>query len=246
MLGTLERCRRFGPTQPRRASVAGPSGAARPENVWAPEQAAREAQPLASTGHERRRLAPELLTMRRAVMLVGGVLTLVAVRRRRRLREAPPRARLPRTDATRRVVERELRNVVAGERVARVDLAAREQPRCRSSTSGQRLLVAIAATDGTIEIVASGPAALPAMWQGARRSLDAAGICSARGDRRRCQAGERPLPGARAAGRRRQRARRLRRSRGDRRIGDRRAHHPSATRSSPRSRPRSPAPCWPR
>ena len=101
------------------ASVARPATAARPENVWA----SRASIDSAATGADAEPAitdddSPELLTMRRAVMLVGGVLTLVAVRRRRRLREAPARARLPEPTSRAELVERELRHVVAGERVA--------------------------------------------------------------------------------------------------------------------------------
>jgi LysM repeat protein len=146
------------------SSVAGSSGAARPENVWT-SRASVEAAGAATEPHANDDDSPQLLTMRRAVMLIGGVLTLVAVRRRRRLREAPARARLPRPTPRVELVERELRNVVAGERVARVDLATRAATMSLIA-GGQRLLVATAATDGTIEIVSSGPVLLPAIWQG--------------------------------------------------------------------------------
>ena len=147
------------------AGVDGSTDAARPENMWIThgDADAPDAPPSADAIDDE---APPLLTIRRAVMLVGGVLTLVAVRRRRRLREAPPRPRLPEPAARVESIERELRNIVAGERLARVDLAIRAAT-LPLVDSGQRLLAALAATDGSIEIVATGPASLPAMWQGA-------------------------------------------------------------------------------
>jgi DNA-binding SARP family transcriptional activator len=149
-----------------RAPVDEPSVSARPENVWASHDSIEAASAQPDTGTSDDDTSPELLTMRRAVMLAGGVLTLLAVRRRRRLREAPPRARLPEPAPRVESVERELRNVVvSGERVVRVDLATRAAT-MPLVASGQRLLALMAATDGTIEVVASGPAVLPAMWRG--------------------------------------------------------------------------------
>jgi hypothetical protein len=109
--------------------------------------------------------APRLLTVRRAVMLAGGVLTLVAVRRRRRLREAPPRARLPVLTSRAGAIERELRGTIAGERIARVDLAARAAA-LPLIESGQRLVALLLGRDGTVDMIASGPAELPSMWRG--------------------------------------------------------------------------------
>ncbi|HZB40170.1 MAG TPA: LysM peptidoglycan-binding domain-containing protein, partial [Ilumatobacter sp.] len=147
-------------------------GAAGPENVWAAapgtsddiagvDGAAAATQAVAIDDS-----SPQLLTIRRAAMLVGGVLTLVAVRRRRRLREAPPRARLPQAVQRAESLEHELRNVTAGEGVARVDLAIRAAT-VPLVEGGRRLLAAFAGGDGTIEIVSSGPVVLPAMWRGA-------------------------------------------------------------------------------
>src|SRR5688572_17149749 len=148
------------------ADVDGSTDAARPENVWTThgDADAPNAPPSADAIDDDE--APQLLTIRRAVMLVGGVLTLVAVRRRRRLREAPPRPRLPEPAARVESIERELRNIVAGEHLARVDLAIRAAT-LPLIESGQRMLAALASPEGSIEIVASGPASLPAMWQGA-------------------------------------------------------------------------------
>ncbi|HEX6658468.1 MAG TPA: hypothetical protein VF065_10325, partial [Ilumatobacter sp.] len=149
------------------AGVDGSINAARPENVWIThEDADPPNAPASADATDDDDEASQLLTIRRAVMLVGGVLTLVAVRRRRRLREAPPRPRLPEPAARVESIERELRNIVVGERLARVDLAIRAAT-LPLVESGQRLLAALAAPDGSIEIVATGPAVLPAMWQGA-------------------------------------------------------------------------------
>jgi len=109
--------------------------------------------------------APRLLTVRRAVMLAGGVLTLVAVRRRRRLREAWSGARLPEPTRRAGMIERELRGAIAGERMARVDLAARAAA-LPLIEGGQRLAALLVSSDGTVEIVATGPAELPSYWHG--------------------------------------------------------------------------------
>ena len=136
---------------------------ARPENVWVSDttQTGSADRQAGAEGEA----APQLLTIRRGAMLAGGVLALVAVRRRRRLREAAPRARLPDPSAGAEAIEREMRGAIAGERVARVDLAARAAA-LPLIDSEQRLLALLVGGDGTIEIVASGPVALPAMWHG--------------------------------------------------------------------------------
>ena len=62
-------------------------------------------------------------------LLAAGVLALVGVRRRRRLRAAMPRHRVPepREDIAR--TERTLRTIDAGERVMRADVACRAAAR---------------------------------------------------------------------------------------------------------------------
>ena len=173
----------------------------------------------------RRRRAPQLLTIRR-----GG-----DARRRRADARSPCAAvavcerrrrvpRLPEPAARVESIERELRNIVAGERVARVDLAIRAAT-LPLVESGQRLLAALAARRriDRDRRHRSGGAAGDVAWR--RRSMDAAGLGPARDDRRRCQAGERAVPCARPTRGRRPRARRLRRPRGARRVGGRRVSH---------------------
>lgn len=137
---------------------------ARPENLWASDDEPRTRGAKVDESHDE--AAPQLLTLRRGVMLAGGVLTLVAVRRRRRLREAAPRSRLPEPSPHVAAIEREMREAVVGERIARVDLAARAAA-LSIVESEERLLAVLVSADGTIEIVTTGPVALPSMWHGA-------------------------------------------------------------------------------
>ncbi len=138
---------------------------ARPENMWMSDAVSQPA-PGAESDEVDDATTPQLLTIRRGVMLAGGVLTLLAVRRRRRLREAAPRSRLPEPSPHAADLERDLRSAVAGERVARVDLAARAAA-IPVIESGQRLLAMLIGDDGTIEMVATGPVAMPSHWSGA-------------------------------------------------------------------------------
>ena len=114
-------------------------------------------------GRDRRR-APRLLTIRRAVMLAGGVLTLVAVRRRRRLRGAtprsPPSADRPGEHDRAPDARSDRRRTTRG-----VDLAARAAA-LPLIESGERLVALLVDSDGAVEMVASGPAELSSMWRG--------------------------------------------------------------------------------
>jgi hypothetical protein len=110
--------------------------------------------------------APELLTMERAAMMSTGVLLLLAVRRRQRLRTAPAGARPPAPTSSTAATERALRSIGTGERFARVDLAVRAAA-IALIRHGRRPLAVIVAGDGTLELVATGPAELAAPWEGA-------------------------------------------------------------------------------
>ena len=106
----------------------------------------------------------ELLTIERAAMLSAGVLTLLGVRRRRRMREAPANARLP--DPAPHVIraERALRTIDAGERFARVDIAIRAAAMTLVE-HGARVLAAAVGPDGDVELWASADCDLAAPWE---------------------------------------------------------------------------------
>ena len=104
--------------------------------------------------------------MRGAAMLSAGVLTLLAARRRQQLRQAAPRARLPLPTREESATERTLRAIDAAERLARVDIAVRSAALPLIHRGGRVLAVACA-PDGELELIADGPAVLPAPWVGA-------------------------------------------------------------------------------
>ncbi len=100
-----------------------------------------------------------------AALLSGGVLALLASRRRLRLRASRPRARVPEPPADAVAAERRLRAVDAGERLLRVDIAVRAA--AASLVEGPaRIALVRAGTDGSIELDLTGPADLPAPWVG--------------------------------------------------------------------------------
>jgi hypothetical protein len=170
-----------------------------PDNVWVDTHGARTNEPdgaLAGVaavggatyasfpdGRDRARLddaldnglqasvAPELLTMQRALMLSVGILTLLACRRRQRMRQARPRARIPDPAEAPRRVERSLRLVGGGERLARVEVAVRHAALALVGHHA-RLLAVMSAPDGEVELVATGPTTLDAPWE----SSDAASV----------------------------------------------------------------------
>jgi DNA-binding SARP family transcriptional activator len=107
--------------------------------------------------------AARLLTVGRAAMLSVGVLALLAARRRRQLRRARPRARLPEPDSRITVMERTLRSIDSGERFLRVDLAVRSSTMAFVA-AGRRVVAVTAGDDGTVEVHASGPAQLDPPW----------------------------------------------------------------------------------
>ena len=158
-----------------------------PDNVWtshpveaapgAPavsEEASEAATPLApatGTSHvagprdAAEQDTPQLLTLGRAAMLSGGVLTLLAVRRRKQLRGARPRARLPEPPPEAAATERALRAIDSGERFARVDVAIRATASALIR-SDARLLAVLVADDGAIELSASRSVQLDPPWEG--------------------------------------------------------------------------------
>jgi len=108
----------------------------------------------------------DLITMERAAMMSAGVLLLLGVRRHQRLRAAAPGARAPKSLPSTAATERTLRSIGTGERFARVDLAVRASA-MQLIRYGRRPLAVLIAPDGTIELIASGPADMAAPWEGA-------------------------------------------------------------------------------
>lgn len=145
----------------RPAPTSAPHDAGRaPVNRWADPVA----PPVA--GESAGVMPAELLTMERAAMMSAGVLLLLAVRRRQRLRGAPLGARPVPSRPAPAATERTLRSVGSGERFARVELAVRASA-MQMIRFGRRPVAALVAPDGAVELVASGPLDLGAPWEGA-------------------------------------------------------------------------------
>lgn len=109
--------------------------------------------------------APSPIRIEHAALLAAGVLALVAVRRRQRLRAARPRHRVPEPRAEVVETERRLRAVDAGERALRVDVACRAAAWALTATGAQIGWVEVS-TDGDVELRLTAPAALPLPWEG--------------------------------------------------------------------------------
>jgi hypothetical protein len=109
--------------------------------------------------------APSPIRLEHAALLAAGVLALVGVRRRRRLRASMPRHRVPepREDVAR--TERRLRTVDAGERVLRADVACRAAARWLIGTGSQVGWVEVS-HDGDLDLRLTAPAVLPLPWTG--------------------------------------------------------------------------------
>ncbi len=110
--------------------------------------------------------APSPLRMEHAALLAAGVLALVGVRRRQRLRAAMPRHRVPEPRPEVVETERRLRAIDAGERALRVDVACRAAAWSLIGTGSQIGWVEVT-PDGDVGLRLSGPADLPAPWTGA-------------------------------------------------------------------------------
>ena len=109
--------------------------------------------------------APAPIRLEHAAMLAAGILMLVGVRRRQRLRAATPRSRVP--EPRPEVVETELllRRIEPGERGPRIDVA------CRSAAfhligTGVQIAVVQVSPDGEIALTLSGDHFPPAPWTG--------------------------------------------------------------------------------
>jgi hypothetical protein len=113
--------------------------------------------------------APSPIRLEHAALLAAGILALVGVRRRQRLRAAMPRHRVPepRPEAAR--TERRLRTVDAGERVLRADVACRAAARSLIGTGSQIGWIQVS-PDGGLEVRLTAPATLPSPWAGSDQS----------------------------------------------------------------------------
>ena len=108
---------------------------------------------------------PQLITVRRAAMLCTGIVTLLGVHRRRRLRSGVPSGRVPSPALWSSTIERTVRASGAGTRLTRVDLAVRAATMSLVD-AGVRVRAVRCAADGEIELFATGPATLPSIWSG--------------------------------------------------------------------------------
>jgi nucleoid-associated protein YgaU len=109
--------------------------------------------------------APAPVRLEHAALLAAGVLAMVGVRRRQRMRAARPRHRVPepRSDAV--DSERRLRAIDPGERTMRIDVA------CRAAAagligSGAQIGWILASADGDVTLRLTAPAELGAPWSG--------------------------------------------------------------------------------
>ncbi len=109
--------------------------------------------------------APSPIRLEHAALLAAGLLALVGVRRRQRLRAAMPRHRVPEPHPDVAATERRLRSVGAGERALRVDVACRAAAWTLIGADSQIGWV-LASTDGAIELRLTAAATLPAPWVG--------------------------------------------------------------------------------
>ena len=109
--------------------------------------------------------APSPIRLEHAALVAAGLLALVGVRRRQRLRSAMPRHRVPtpRDEVTN--TERRLRTIDAGERVLRVDVACRAAARSLIGADSQIGWVEVS-TDGDVEVRLTAAATLPLPWTG--------------------------------------------------------------------------------
>ncbi len=109
--------------------------------------------------------APSPIRLEHAALVAAGVLALVGVRRRQRLRAAMPRHRVPEPCAEVASTERRLRTIDAGERVLRVDVGVRAAARSLIDTGSQIGWVEVS-TDGDLDVRLTAPAMLPPPWTG--------------------------------------------------------------------------------
>ncbi len=107
--------------------------------------------------------SPSPIRIEHAALLAAGILALVGVRRRQRLRGAAPRARVPEPPADVVATERRLRTVDAGERSLRVDVAIRAAAHELVDTDAQ-IGAVLVDQDGCIDMRLSAGADLTGPW----------------------------------------------------------------------------------
>ncbi len=112
--------------------------------------------------------APSPIGAGEATLLTAGVLTLLAARRRARLRAARPRARLPVPPPDLVAVERRLHVVDTSERLLRVDVGVRAAAATLVGglDGAARVAVVRAGADGEVELTLTADAVLPTPWIG--------------------------------------------------------------------------------
>ena len=109
--------------------------------------------------------APNPIRIEHAALLAAGVLTLIGIRRQRRLRAAMPRARVPAPPDDVAATERRLRTIEPGEGAARLDIALRAAAHHLAESGAQIGLVRLA-DDGRIALRLTAPGRLDAPWNG--------------------------------------------------------------------------------
>lgn len=108
--------------------------------------------------------APSPVRLEHAAVLAAGILALVGVGRRARLRGARPRSRVPDPHPDVSATERRLRIIDPGERALRADVATRAAA-AHILEEAQIGLVEIS-PDGEVTLVLTAPASLPGPWEG--------------------------------------------------------------------------------
>ncbi len=109
--------------------------------------------------------APSPIRLEHAAMLAAGILTLVGVRRARRLRAAAPRARVPIAPRDVASTERKLRTIDPGEGAARLDIALRAAANQLADTGTQIGTVRLS-SDGHIALRLTDAGRLGLPWIG--------------------------------------------------------------------------------
>ena len=108
---------------------------------------------------------PAPIRLEHAALISAGLLTLVGVRRRRRLRQALPRGRAAEPGDDVAAIERRLRSTDPTERAQRLDVAIRAAARQRIET-GVRIGFVLVDPDGEVTFRLTGDAIMPLPWNG--------------------------------------------------------------------------------
>ncbi|MEM8746806.1 MAG: hypothetical protein AAGF91_08905, partial [Actinomycetota bacterium] len=108
---------------------------------------------------------PAPIRLEHAALISAGLLTLVGVRRRRRLRQALPRGRAAEPDDDVAAIERRLRTTDPTERAQRLDVAIRAAARQLIET-GVRIGFVLVDPDGEVTFRLTGDAVMPLPWNG--------------------------------------------------------------------------------